>query len=73
MERAKKVASNGRLRRYDSSLPQILKRREVYEEKMQALRPYFARQYKVDNSGDIETTRQQFERVVAQIFPLERK
>lgn len=69
LERARKIASNGREERYDSSLSQLLKRKEVYGEKIRRLRPCFAQQYTIDNSGDLETTNQQFIEIINGVFP----
>lgn len=69
LERANNASNNGRKARYDSSIQQLLKRKEVYEQNMGQLRCYFQRRYKVDNSGDLDIAKKQFAQIIEQIFP----
>jgi hypothetical protein len=63
------MANNGRSNRYDSSLPQLLKRKEVYEDKMVKLKPHFDKHLILDNSGELSNTQDQFIKIINEVFP----
>ncbi len=68
LRRAKLASNNGRSQRNDSSVPQLLKRKEVYERNMARLRTLIVPHYVIDNSSSLNNTLTKFNKIISEVI-----